>query len=293
MVAAVALRADIHILADFNVPLRADDDGAPVAPRPQAVRREPVHAEVERRAVCTVDGAVAEVIQLRILRMRVVGNAAAGDCAVLLARIEQILLDLVAADIAEDAAVLLLFKEPLRPPCRAQPMRPEALHMDDLADGALLNQVARQHRAFHMQPFAVIDHVLLARLRHHLLGAVQLLQGGEGRFVGEVVLARLHGAQPQRTALVCNRRAADHVRFFVVKQFFLAPGDFHLRVRFYERFHLLRVGVVDVLQRAARFQQAVRHAVDVPVVKVRGRKDKFTRLHDGLRLAFGRIIHAV
>ena len=172
-------------------------------------------------------------------------------------------------------------------------MRPEALHMDDLADSALLNQVACQHRAFHMQPLAVIDHVLLARLRHHLLGAVQLLQGGEGSFVGEVVLARLHGAQPQRTALVCNRRAADHVRFFVVKQFFLAPGDFHLRVRLYERLHLLRVGVVDVLQRAARFQQAVRHAVDVPVVKVRGGKDKFPRLHDGLRLAFGRIIHAV
>ena len=51
--------------------------------------------------------------------------------------------------------------------------------------------------------------------------------------------------------------------------------------------------VVDVLQRAARLQQAVCHAVDVPVVKVRGGKDKFTRLHDGLRLAFGRIVHAV
>ena len=90
MVAAVALRANVPILADFDVPLRSDD-GAPVAPPPQAVRREPVHTEVERRAVCTVDGAVGEIIEFRILRVRVVGNAAAGDCAVLSAHVVQIL----------------------------------------------------------------------------------------------------------------------------------------------------------------------------------------------------------
>ena len=93
----IALPREIHILADFHIPLRAENESSAVAPDGKAVGREPVHAEVERRAVCTVDGAVAEVVQLRVLRMRVVGNAAAGDCAVLLARIEQVLLDLVAA----------------------------------------------------------------------------------------------------------------------------------------------------------------------------------------------------
>ena len=107
MSAALAC-ADVDVLALLDVSLCAEDEHTAVAPGAKTVRREPVNAEVTGRTVVRYEVAVAEVIQSRVVRMVVVGDLAVDDRGILRACVEQELLNLMAADVAQDSAVLLL-----------------------------------------------------------------------------------------------------------------------------------------------------------------------------------------
>ena len=84
-----------------------------VRPSPQVeFGGEPVHPEVACGAVVRDEGGVAKVVQLGSIGVVVVGDFGVDHLGVLGAGVEQELLNLVAANVTEDAAVLLLLKEP-------------------------------------------------------------------------------------------------------------------------------------------------------------------------------------
>ena len=59
---------DVHVLADLDRSLRAQDHEPPVAPGGEPVGREPVDPDIAASAVAFEDG-FAEVLELGVLRM--------------------------------------------------------------------------------------------------------------------------------------------------------------------------------------------------------------------------------
>src|SRR5690242_6717219 len=106
---------------------------------------------------------------VRDLRAHDLGGLAAG--------IEEELIDLVGADVAQDAAVLDIVVEPRRPttePSAVQAgalvdlMRRDVDGLDHFPDGALADEFARVHRGLHLEPFAVENSVDPFRLLDRL-----------------------------------------------------------------------------------------------------------------------------
>ena len=80
---------------------------------------------------------IPEVFQLGIIRMSVIPHLAIPHLSILYTTVEQELLDLVAADIAEDPAVFLLLIKPVRSALwRADPVGTESVDMDGRSDGS-------------------------------------------------------------------------------------------------------------------------------------------------------------
>jgi hypothetical protein len=73
-VVARLVARDVDVLAQLDVALGAEDDGAAVAPGAEAVRREPVDADVVRRAVVADQRGLAEVLELRRVGIGVVAD---------------------------------------------------------------------------------------------------------------------------------------------------------------------------------------------------------------------------
>ena len=63
MVAAGPAR-NVDVFAQLDVTLGAQNDGAAIAPAAEAIRGEPVGAEVVRGAIVGHEGGVAEIFQL-------------------------------------------------------------------------------------------------------------------------------------------------------------------------------------------------------------------------------------
>src|SRR5690606_15934906 len=112
-VVAGLLPADIDILAQLDVALGAENRHAAVAPGAQPGRRQPVHADVVAGAVVADEVGLAEILQLGVFRAVEVGRGGIGHGRVGRAGEGQELLELMAADVAEDAAVLLLLEKPV------------------------------------------------------------------------------------------------------------------------------------------------------------------------------------
>ena len=205
----------------------------------------------------------------------------------------KVLFDLMAADVAQNTAVFLFFKEPGGAARRAQTVGAEAFHMDHLTDFSLFDHISGENRALHMQALTVIDHVLPAGFPHHGFGAFQLRQGGEGRLVGKVILAGRHHPQPQGAALAGDMRAADQAGVLVLQHLFLAAGGNGLGIGFDKLRHLGGIGIIDIFQGAARLQQGVGHAVDMAVIQMCRGENEFAGGNHGLGLALGGIVHAV
>jgi hypothetical protein len=155
------------------------------------------------------------------------------------------------------------------------------------------DEVGRVHGAFHVQAFAEIDGILAAGRGHDLTGLLQMGHGGEGRFVGEVVLARAHDLAADRAAFGGHGGGGDEMNGRVVKDFVEAAGDLHARELALEGLELGRIGVIDPFELAAGFDETVALAVDVTVFEVGGGENEFAGLDHGLRFAFGGVGHAV
>ena len=78
--------------------------------------------------------------------------------------------------------------------------------------------------------------------------------------------------QPIGPAVRGNRGGGDQLDLRVVEDLLQAPGRFRVRIFFGEGGDFLGIGVVHPLQLAARFEQAIRLAVNMPVIEVRPRR---------------------
>ena len=94
-------------------------------------------------------------------------------------------------------------------------MRPEADHIHDAPNCALLDKLRGSHGAFDMQTLGKIDGVFAFGCGHFRARGFELGECGEWRLVGEVVLAGIHDAQAERAALV--RLGVEMIREFRVE----------------------------------------------------------------------------
>ena len=67
-VVAFGLAGDVDVFAQFDVAVRAEDEGAAIAPGAQAAGREPIDAEKVGGAVIGEQGRFAVVLELRGIR---------------------------------------------------------------------------------------------------------------------------------------------------------------------------------------------------------------------------------
>src|ERR1700719_3529663 len=65
VIAALAA-SNIDVFAQFNVALSSKDKQAPIAPRPEAIRSEPIHADISRTPVA-MKHHVTEILEVRLI----------------------------------------------------------------------------------------------------------------------------------------------------------------------------------------------------------------------------------
>jgi hypothetical protein len=215
-----------------------------------------------------------------VVLVGVVGDAGRGDRRVVAAAVEEHLLELMTADVAEDAAVGAPVEEPVGPGASAHPVRAHPHYLDDPADGTVRYQLAGVDRALHVQPLAVVDGVLLAGCLGFGACLRQLPEGGHRGLVGEVVLAVVEHAEAEVGPVDRDRGAGDEVYPGIVERLLLGAGRVDVRVAGAELLDLGRVGVVDPAELAAGLEQAVAHAVDVAVVEADGGEREVARFAD-------------
>ena len=117
-------------------PLRAQDEEPPVAPDREAVLREPVDANEPGRIVGSQQD-LPKILEFRRFGMIEIGDVARHDLGLLGSGEEQKLLDLMRADVAQNAAGPLAAIEPVRARVVADLVRPEADRLQHAADRAL------------------------------------------------------------------------------------------------------------------------------------------------------------
>jgi hypothetical protein len=216
-----------------------------------------------------------------VVLVRVVGDPGGGDRGVIAAAVEEHLLELVAADVAEDAAVGVPVEEPGRPGGGVHPVGAQAEDLDDAADGAVSDEPAGVDSALDVQALAVVDGVLLAGCLCFGACLRQLAEGGHRGLVGEVVLAVVENAEAEVGPVDGDRGAGDELHLGIVERFLLRSGRLDVRVAGAELVNFRRVGVVDPAELGAGFQQAVAHAVDVAVVEADGGDGEVAWIADG------------
>src|SRR5690606_26225036 len=103
-VAAARASCDVDVLADFDEAVGAEDRQPPITPRRQAVRREPVDADVPRAAIAAHQH-VAEILEIGVLRVVQIADLRGDDLGLCRSGEEEELVGLVRCDVAQDAAV--------------------------------------------------------------------------------------------------------------------------------------------------------------------------------------------
>ena len=269
---------DVCVFAQLDVALRSEDEKATVAPRAKAGRREPINPEVTRGAVVADEAAFAEVLELGISGIRHIADSRVSDLRILSTGEKKELLALVAADVTEDATVFFLFEKPAWPGRSVESVRACAEGLNDLANGPCGDQLSSPHSAFDMDALAIVDGVFPSRGIAGAAGLIELVEGCEGRFVGEVILSGLHNPAPKRSALIGHGGRSDKADFRVVQNFLKRPCRAGLRKFFHKGMHSFGNGIEDPLNIGPRLDQPVTLAIDMPVIKMRGGHYKFARL---------------
>ena len=171
-------------------------------------------------------------------------------------------------------------------------MRAHADDLQDAADGSLVDQLAGEHGAFHVQTLAEVDGVFSPRLLGHFLDLVKLRQGGERRFVREVILAVAHHPHPEGGVVARHRCPRHQVDARVFQDLGLGRGYLRSRELLGEGGRLAGVWVVDPLQLGTGLCQAVAHSVDMPVVETDGGENELAFLARRRRPALWGVAHA-
>jgi hypothetical protein len=83
--------------------------------------------------------------------------------------------------------------------------------LEDAANGALLDEFGGAPGGFDVEAFAVIDEVFAAGAAGEFAGGGELVEGGEGAFVGEVILAGFEDAAADGPAFAGDGGGGDEV----------------------------------------------------------------------------------
>ena len=102
--------------------------------------------------------------------------------------------------------------------------------LDDMADGARLNQFPCFDGGLYLQPFRIHDGVDAAGGGDGLADFFQLLQCRDARLVREKIFARFHAADAQRCALVGDLGAQHQLDRRVVHDLILCGRDGHVGI---------------------------------------------------------------
>ena len=106
---------DVGVFADLDVSIGAQNEEPAIAPCSQAVGRKPVEPHIAESAVAAQHH-VAEILKSRTVRMAHIGDLRLRHFGLLRSRVEEKLVHLVRADVAQNSAVLVGIPEPLGPP---------------------------------------------------------------------------------------------------------------------------------------------------------------------------------
>ena len=188
----------------------------------------------------------------------------------------------MAADVADDPAVLLGVVEPVGAP-GADAMRAERRDLEHGSDRSLIDQLAGEDRRLGMHPLAVVDGELVPGALDGLAGRGEVVHRRDRGLVGEEVLAGVEDADTEPSPLIGDRRARDESHVRVVEHLLLAGGRPRLREPLDEVGELRGVGVVDERQRGASLEKLLDHAEDVAVVEPHGGEHELTGADDRLR----------
>ena len=200
---------------------------------------------------------------------------------------------MVTADVAEDASVFFFLEKPIGSGWCIQAVRAGAEGLHHLADHARGDQLAGAHGAFHMQALGEINGVFLSRSFTSEARLCELLQSREGRFIGEVILARLHDSASERTALVRHGGGRNQAHLRILKNFLERAGWACAGKLLNECGNAFGNGIENPFDDSTRLNHSIALSVDVPVIEVGRRHNKFPWLANRRGFANGRVCHSI
>ena len=179
---------------------------------------------------------------------------------------EQKLVELVRADVAQDAAVALQLEEPGRAILGIHAVGPQSDRLDDLSDCPGLNQFPGLHGRAVLEALAIEDRVDAARLRLDAAHLGQLIERRNAGFVGHEILAVPHHLDAQRRPLVRDRSAEDQLDRVVLEDLLPAAREFYSGVTLDESRGQVGFRSVKGSQLAAASRHRVDLSIDVVVI---------------------------
>ena len=200
---------------------------------------------------------------------------------------------LVAADVAQDAAVFVFFEKPIRPGWGTQAVGAGAEGLHHLADGPGGDQLAGAHSAFDMQSLGKVNGVFPSRRFAGAARLGELLECCEGRFVGEVILPRLHDPAPERATLIRHGGGGNESHLGVLENFLERACRPRAGKLLDECGHPFWNGIIDPFDDSPGLDQSVALSIDVPVVEVGRRDYKFPGLANRRGFAHGGVCHSI
>ena len=187
--------------------------------------------------------------------------------------VEQELIHLVRADVAQNPAVLIRIPEPGGPSPAATGvscmlddlMRRDVDGLDHFSDCALPHEHARIDRSFHLQQLAIEDGVDALGFDDGPAHLRQLLERRYPRLVGEEIFAALHGAHGDPGTLARDLRGENQLHRRIVENFVLRGDDLYIGKPLAEQRQLVFFAAPRRRQFAAAALDGADHAVDVVV----------------------------
>lgn len=159
--------------------------------------------------------------------------------------------------------------------------------MDDAANGTLLDELGGAPGGFDVEAFAIVDEVFASGEPGKFAGGGELFEGGEGAFVGEVVLAGFEDAAANGPAFGGDGGGGNEVDGGVGEDLVEGIGEDGAGEFFEGGGAAFGLRVVDVFEGGAGFGEAVDLAVNVAMVVIGGGEDEFAGFDDGAREADG------
>ena len=275
-VVAGLVDADVGVLADLDIALSAEDEEATVAPGTESVGGEPVEADVAETAIST-EHHVAEVLEFGVLRMVDIGDLRGDDVGLGGAGVVEELIDLMGADVAEDAAVKGWVPEPVGAGGGSSVVLLAGAErlldlvggdvdgLNDTADGTGVDEFSGFDGTFDFEALAVHYGVDALGFRDGFADFGELFKGGDAGLVAEEVFAALHDADAEWGAATGDGGAEDELDGGIVEDLFFGVDLLDAGEAFGEGCDFFRFLAFEGDEGSAAALDGSYHAVDVVV----------------------------